>query len=350
MGLAELTDPDAVLHAIAEYDELGETKFLDKYGRGPARGYLLEYGGRFYPSKAIAVAAHDHQTGTRSTGNPFSGGKNHAAARLERLGFTVHGPGSPTVRQSFAVMWNPDRFEWEPGDLAATRSHIAENGASPGNWSTGQTTQGIEPGDRIYLLLVGNHGRGLIGSGYATSTIYQGEGFNPDEERAQNYVDIEWDALLEQEDLLPRDEILAAVPGYPATILGNGRRFDPVVASELNSLWQEHLGRVLSPGAGDLDSPGIETGYRTVLARQRLNQDKFRALLLEHQERACVVCGITRIELLEAAHIIPYSQGGASSLANGRLMCANHHKAHDAGLLQLDIDGNVAWADWMEPI
>ena len=42
VGLAELTDPNAVLAAIAECDERGEPEFLEHYGFDPARDDFLQ--------------------------------------------------------------------------------------------------------------------------------------------------------------------------------------------------------------------------------------------------------------------------------------------------------------------
>ena len=41
MGLAEITNRQAVLEAIREFDRLGRDRFLNKYGFGRARSYLL---------------------------------------------------------------------------------------------------------------------------------------------------------------------------------------------------------------------------------------------------------------------------------------------------------------------
>jgi hypothetical protein len=42
MALSDLTQ-EAVLRAIAQFDELGREAFLDRYGFGRARGYLIEH-------------------------------------------------------------------------------------------------------------------------------------------------------------------------------------------------------------------------------------------------------------------------------------------------------------------
>lgn len=61
--LSGLTDPDAVLQAIQEFDSLGEQTFLERYGFKDARGYWLKHQGKLYPSKAIVGAAYGFQIG-----------------------------------------------------------------------------------------------------------------------------------------------------------------------------------------------------------------------------------------------------------------------------------------------
>ncbi|MET7610461.1 HNH endonuclease [Streptomyces seoulensis] len=80
---------DAVLKSIAEYDQLGRTEFLAKYGFGESLSYVLAYEGRWYDSKAIAGAAHQWDHGRALLASEFSGGRDHAAAWLKRAGFTV---------------------------------------------------------------------------------------------------------------------------------------------------------------------------------------------------------------------------------------------------------------------
>ena len=61
MSLNDLSDKKAVLKAIAEFDRIGQEKFLQKYGFGQARSYFLLYNEKEYASKAIAGAAHGYQ-------------------------------------------------------------------------------------------------------------------------------------------------------------------------------------------------------------------------------------------------------------------------------------------------
>ncbi|WP_405466131.1 HNH endonuclease [Streptomyces jietaisiensis] len=86
---------DAVLKAIAEYDELGQSEFLARYHFSEARSYLLLHEGREYDSKAIAGVAHKWDHGRALLPQEFSGGKDHAAAWLKRSGFEVKSVKNP---------------------------------------------------------------------------------------------------------------------------------------------------------------------------------------------------------------------------------------------------------------
>ncbi|SHG37742.1 HNH endonuclease [Ornithinibacillus halophilus] len=73
-------------------------------------------------------------------------------------------------------------------------------------------------------------------------------------------------------------------------------------------------------------------------------QSIFRKALLEAYNYRCAFCR-TRIEvLLEAAHIIPWSKSSEEQkldVNNGILLCSNHHKLFDAGLINIDKDYRI---------
>jgi len=80
----------AVLAAVAEYDELGQDQFLSKYGFEPARLYVLVHNGKSYDSKAIVGAAHGFLPGQSPLAvRQFSGGEATVGRLLRQLGFTV---------------------------------------------------------------------------------------------------------------------------------------------------------------------------------------------------------------------------------------------------------------------
>ena len=113
---------------MAEYDELGADAFLEQYGYGPARDYLLVHEGRSYDSKAILGVALKHVTGTPATSDEFSGGREGAAKVLTDLGFEVTGPEESTDDAEESVA-EPEADQWQQASevgLEASRAAWAE--------------------------------------------------------------------------------------------------------------------------------------------------------------------------------------------------------------------------------
>ncbi|QJF51092.1 HNH endonuclease [Roseobacter ponti] len=82
---------DAIIAACDEYDELGKTQFLRKYGFRTAKTYMLFWNGKFYDSKAILGAAHGYisPNSLPLKSAEFSGGLAETVSVLESLGFEV---------------------------------------------------------------------------------------------------------------------------------------------------------------------------------------------------------------------------------------------------------------------
>ena len=91
MTLSDLTDPTAVLRAVAECDRLGRDEFLNKYGFGRARTYYLLVNDRQYDSKAIIGVAYGYQFPAEGPldAHAFSGGRSTVHKKLTELGFEM---------------------------------------------------------------------------------------------------------------------------------------------------------------------------------------------------------------------------------------------------------------------
>lgn len=80
----------AMLKAIAEFDEIGEAAFLNKYGFGAATKLSIVIGTREYPPKAIVGAAAQHcSIGRPLKPNEFSSGIRPLGAVFRRCEFTL---------------------------------------------------------------------------------------------------------------------------------------------------------------------------------------------------------------------------------------------------------------------
>ncbi len=87
---AGLSSREAVLKAIAEFDDLGRDAFLQKYGFDRSRSFVVAYGGREYDSKPLIGAGFAYQfpDAVPLRAGEFSGG-DETRRILEGLGFAL---------------------------------------------------------------------------------------------------------------------------------------------------------------------------------------------------------------------------------------------------------------------
>ena len=90
MALKDLTDRQAVIKAMQEFDRSVPEDFYRKYGFGKALKFFVLHDGKQYDSKAISAVAHGYQFG-EPLKNTFSGGMATVVPALRRLGFEVIG-------------------------------------------------------------------------------------------------------------------------------------------------------------------------------------------------------------------------------------------------------------------
>ena len=74
------------------------------------------------------------------------------------------------------------------------------------------------------------------------------------------------------------------------------------------------------------------------LSSSRPGQSKFRFDVFKRYGSQCAVCSIVVKELLEAAHIVAKQFDGCDDPRNGLVLCRNHHRAFDKGLLAINPD------------
>lgn len=103
MSIHEIREASFVRAAIAEYDRVGRTYFLEKYGFGKSREYMLRDNvtGLLYDSKAIVGAAYGYAFPERGPlqASEFSGGGATVESLLAGLGFEVVRVGQDWSRE-----------------------------------------------------------------------------------------------------------------------------------------------------------------------------------------------------------------------------------------------------------
>jgi 5-methylcytosine-specific restriction enzyme B len=132
---SDVTSRNAVLAAIAEFDEIGRDAFLNKYGFGPSREYVVVENGRQYDSKALLGAAYSHQFGGAESlrSDDFSGG-DETRRVLERLGFEVRSISDEGDSAEVPTLELRDGIERILGDYGQARS--GQFGSTAEVWGT----------------------------------------------------------------------------------------------------------------------------------------------------------------------------------------------------------------------
>lgn len=109
--------------------------------------------------------------------------------------------------------------------------------------------------------------------------------------------------------------------------------------AEFSGRWKVDLTeRVLQAKDFDRFRPkGLEEGQRELFRKVavRQGQSAFRDRLMVAYGGRCAVTGCTVEEVLQAAHIEPYSQGRNSSTSNGILLRADIHSLFDLGIVRI---------------
>jgi putative restriction endonuclease len=82
----------------------------------------------------------------------------------------------------------------------------------------------------------------------------------------------------------------------------------------------------------EFDDPGLVRAYAERVVKERLHQPMFRERVLLAYEHRCSLCRLRHTRLLDAAHVLPDSEGGEPVVTNGISMCKIHHAAYDADI------------------
>lgn len=200
---------------------------------------------------------------------------------LDDMGTSERHAAKTPATAAFLLTNNPDLFPLDPVEHSRQVQTTASGRAVKGQWSVGSRKEGIAPGDRVFLLLQGRGPRGIIGSGFVTSFVFQGPHWD-DGRRDQlgNYVQVEWDRLIEDDDPLPTELLKAECPAQHWAPQGSGTGIHADVLPKLEALWAEHLG-LPTPPAGGSSAPQVQRWSMDPLRRKKV-EDAAQGRLMKH--------------------------------------------------------------------
>jgi putative restriction endonuclease len=134
--------------------------------------------------------------------------------------------------------------------------------------------------------------------------------------------------VLSQTFFWPREKWIENPIGWGGSIV-RGRYYD-TENEEGALLWAQVRERLQ---ADVVRMPTPERYGEPRLISPRLGQGSFRVLVTDAYARRCAITGESTLPVLEAAHIVPFSENGAHSVPNGLLLRSDFHRLFDLGLI-----------------
>lgn len=198
---------------------------------------------------------------------------------------------------TYLLTWNPRRFQWN--ELADDIAHVRDIGPLSGTWSCGNTRR-IQPGDRFFLLRLGQEPRGIVGSGVILSEPFSEAHWDNDQaERGENslFVEVSIETLRDADseiilaqEVLRNDPLLSSMHWSPQA---SGIRIPDDVAAELERRWLALLSNAESPLPDEvmLTESFREGSVREVLVNIYERSPAARSRCIEHYGTQCIVCG-----------------------------------------------------------
>ncbi|MBB5408872.1 hypothetical protein HDG34_002809 [Paraburkholderia sp. HC6.4b] len=118
---------------------------------------------------------------------------------------------------------------------------------------------------------------------------------------------------------------------------GNAKPNGATLSVEMSDMQDE------AEASGAFDPHSVEDARRKTFAAivQRQGQRGFRSKLLRAYGGHCAVSGSGVVEILEAAHIVPYQGPQTNHVGNGLLLRTDLHTLFDLGLLAIEPKANV---------
>jgi 5-methylcytosine-specific restriction protein A len=191
---------------------------------------------------------------------------------------------------TFLLVWNPDNWPWPDSDFDTTVALTDAGRRVDGRWSVGIRRQGIEPGDRAYLVRQ-HRDRGLVGSGEFTSDIYYDQHWD-DSGRLTTYADLAWQVLLPVDDRIPVEVLKSKVSGVPWDRLqGSGVRVAGAAEAQLDRLWSKYIDASSYQSPEEITGDYPEGTVRRVEVNRYERDRRARAECIAHHGSVCAACG-----------------------------------------------------------
>lgn len=178
---------------------------------------------------------------------------------------------------TFLLTWNPQKWSWDDAERALAAGETEQGRGFPDRWSIGGRTSGIESGDRVFLLRQGEEPRGVVASGTATSGPFTAAHWDNTPGRLANYVDVDWDRVVNDDAVLPTPLLLSELPGTHWNTQSSGIVILPPNDARLEAAWRT----TVAAASGDKGPPSSQA-WQNDPVKRKAAEDLAQHLLEEH--------------------------------------------------------------------
>lgn len=270
-------------HLLAAIETIDREGYDDRF---ESTRFDVTHRGRKYPPKQVVRIAAQLATGQKID---FSGGVE-TNSFLEQHGFEIVAKGTFSAR-AFLLIWNPKKWKWI--DRADAIAQVETSGMFFDRWSVGNRTD-LPPGSRIYLMRLGKHPKGLVGSGWSTSaperTVHWA-GSKAAAGRKALYVGVEFDVLA-QEPILSAEELSKPPFDRFQSWLpqSSGLELPSEIAQALDKSWAQRTPShsVFKLAQSNLYPEGAKRQASVVVYER---DPRARIACIEHYGLNCFICG-----------------------------------------------------------
>ena len=198
--------------------------------------------------------------------------------------------------KTYLLLWTPKKWVWE--SLEADIRNVNLTGRSSQRWSCG-VTKSIRPGDRIFLLRLGEEPKGIVGAGFAFTGPFRDQHWSGDN-RDSLFIEVDFLELLnaEKEPILKMDMLedgeLKEQNWHPQA---SGTSVKEHLVEKLEAIWFDFLKKAPVRNNPFLLDRGesqktYTEGAPTEVSLTRYERNPYaRKRCIEHYGHSCCVCG-----------------------------------------------------------
>lgn len=196
---------------------------------------------------------------------------------------------------TYLLAWNPRRYQW--GSLQDELRSVGTATAGVARWSVGHT-RAIVPGDRFFMIRLGEDPRGLVAKGTFLSPPYMHDHWDRDRAVAGDqalYADIRFDYLA-MDPVVPM-ELLRKPPldDMHWSTQSSGIGVPERISDALDAMWPTMLRRAghLPGELPDVQRLFVEGAVQSVRVDRLERSAGARDACVAEHGSACVCCGMS---------------------------------------------------------